>query len=509
MTMDQSRHVTQRQSTWPELAMVALVILAGTFLRFLRLDFQSLWRDELGSIQPALTARSIWALARHTPVNDTHPPLSHVILRIWSNIFGMSPAMLRGSSAFIGSLELVAVYLIARRLFEGTWPRVVAVGLSALSLFLLYYSQEVRAYIYVCLFVVIAGERFVAWLEKPSWTNALTYAAATAAAFYTFYLGMFAVLAHGAYLVFEALRGHIGWQRVAPIARPSLSAWRRSWAGVQLLALLLMVPWLLELHAQMAAFQAADSWLGRPTLHLTYHTFLMFWGWEMPPWGMYPVQKRAIVVCAIALSVIAVITVRLFRRLAISAAGGRRSDNRDVSTDRIAPLSFLSAWIIVGFGAPWVLSLLWTYHVFMPRTVIYVIPASQLLVSLAVCRLRSAELGAVAVVLLISPNIGNMPWYYSHYHKEQWRELVPYIEARAQSGDRINQSHRGFWYYGKGSFDVLTPGDIGVVRRVWVIHQTVGFDQDPIATEALLRAAGYRKENQMAFTEIAVTLWTL
>jgi Dolichyl-phosphate-mannose-protein mannosyltransferase len=492
-----------------EIILISALICVGAFLRFLKLDFQSLWRDELGSVQPALAAHSVWELARHTPPGDTHPPFSHLFLRLWSDLFGTSTFALRSSSAVWGTLGLVVIYFLSRQLFARSVQHLTLVCLTAFSLFLIYYSQEIRSYIYVATLVICAAERFVAWYKNPHWFNSLAYSLVTAIVFYTFYLGIFAVVGHGVYMLLEFIRGRIPWQRVMPTSRSSVRTIHKTWVGAHILSFLYVSPWLFELTRQ-ASDITQEFWTAKPTAHLTYHTLLMFLGWEMPPWGFYPPRRAAIQLAAVILTVALLFISYIGRHLPIWSAVEVHEDaganQLEHSPD---PFMFSLTWVVVGFSLPWLISYYSSLHIFMPRTVIYVVPGVLLFCTCVISRIPFVPLRNISVALLLAPGIGNMPWYYSHYHKEQWRDLVPYVEERAHVDDVLfaKQPARGFEYYGRKQLDELSHRDIGVAQRVWVIRQTVGSDQDASDTQQSLQAAGYHMSDGREFAEIAATLW--
>ena len=119
---------------------VILAIAAG--IRFYNLGSQSLWSDEGNSA--ALVTRSFAQIALDAG-RDIHPPLYYWILKAWTGTFGRGEIPLRSLSALLGTLLVLAVAELARRLYGE--PAGLAAGfVSALAPFQLYYSQEARMY---------------------------------------------------------------------------------------------------------------------------------------------------------------------------------------------------------------------------------------------------------------------------------------------------------------------------------------------------------------------------
>ncbi len=134
-------HMGGRGEGWLPLALILLALI----LRLWRWDAQSLWLDE---------AMSWWwarlpfqeTLARGLQIaGDPHPPLYYLALHLWSSAFGDGEGALRAFSILAGTLLVLPIYGLGRRLFN---PAVGAIAglLVAVNPFLIWYSQEVRMY---------------------------------------------------------------------------------------------------------------------------------------------------------------------------------------------------------------------------------------------------------------------------------------------------------------------------------------------------------------------------
>src|SRR5690242_2158966 len=72
------------------------IVLVAACLRFYRLDYQSLFRDEGHTI---VQAHGGWATLWRSAAEDAHPVLYWIVLRGWVGIFGASVWALRALSA--------------------------------------------------------------------------------------------------------------------------------------------------------------------------------------------------------------------------------------------------------------------------------------------------------------------------------------------------------------------------------------------------------------------------
>ena len=148
---------------WIKIALLLILLLAA-FLRFYRLDAQSLWADEGNSV--SLSGRSlpyITAGAAH----DIHPPLYYYLLHFWMLVFGNSEFAIRVLSALLGTGLVYLTYLLGRYL-SNHWLGLIAAFLSAISPFQVYYSQEARMYILLAALSALSVYSFIKLLEAES-----------------------------------------------------------------------------------------------------------------------------------------------------------------------------------------------------------------------------------------------------------------------------------------------------------------------------------------------------
>jgi mannosyltransferase len=121
-------------------------------LRFATLDRQSFWLDELVTV--SLVRKSFGDMVHAIPHSEATPYLYYILAWPWSRLFGSGEVGLRSLSALAGTATVVAAYgagasLVSRRV------GLIAAALVAVNPFLLWYSQEARAYALVTLFVSV------------------------------------------------------------------------------------------------------------------------------------------------------------------------------------------------------------------------------------------------------------------------------------------------------------------------------------------------------------------
>src|SRR5262245_40940058 len=137
-----------------------LAFAIGTFLRFYKLGEKQLWVDEIIQVIHSMPNRLTDLLAG---ISDDRgaAPLDYLIQHLFISTLGTSEITARIHAAIFGSLTLVAIYFLARKLLE---ERVAS--LTAL-LYVVYplhhhYSQEGRPY---ALFTFLTVCSYIAFLN--------------------------------------------------------------------------------------------------------------------------------------------------------------------------------------------------------------------------------------------------------------------------------------------------------------------------------------------------------
>ncbi len=147
-----------------EVLFIAIILAAAAFLRFYRIGGQSYWIDELLSLGASSTpiGVSFWKKILY----DLHGPLYTVIIHFLRQI-STAEYLLRAPSAVAGVLS---VYFMYRWLIILGRRDVALYGALFLALhpYNLYYSQELRFYSLLTLFVILSMIAFERYLRDPT-----------------------------------------------------------------------------------------------------------------------------------------------------------------------------------------------------------------------------------------------------------------------------------------------------------------------------------------------------
>lgn len=202
------------------------ILALAMALRFYHLTSAAIWGDEGSSLLLSEYALSdLWFHAAH----DVHPPLYFLLLRGWIELFGDSIGSIRSMSAIPGVIAVGLGVWLTRRL--STRRAAVLAGiLLALLPTAVRYSQEVRMYSLLGVWLLGATLALVYWVKQPERTRYLAaYAVLMGAGFYTHYFTALCVLVHWAYL------GVLWRERL--LMRPA-------WWAANVAIVLMYLPWL-------------------------------------------------------------------------------------------------------------------------------------------------------------------------------------------------------------------------------------------------------------------------
>ncbi len=255
--------IRQRLFALNERSVLAGILLIGLVARLLGIASRPIWYDEAFAIlfsEKGLAAMLQGTLAPDISgaAADIHPLAYYTLLWGWMQVFGGSLFSVRMLSVLLGLGIILTAYFLLRAMFAN--PKLALLGALGLALapFQAHYSQEIR--MYALLALALTGATFALWqglsTNQRRWW--VLFAVCAALAEYTQNLAAF-------YLVPLALTPVLlrRWDKVKMTALAG--------AG----ALLLYLPWLLQLPAQLAKIQNA-YWVERPTLVNVFTTLLSY-----------------------------------------------------------------------------------------------------------------------------------------------------------------------------------------------------------------------------------------
>lgn len=147
---------------------ILLIMLVGIALRLICINKpDGLWNDEYVSWMISATPFG------HGFVNavksQCHMPFYYLYLKFFMTFLGQSDLALRLTSTFAGVISIVAMFFVGKEKDEKTG--LFCAGFSAISSFLIYYSQEVRLYSVLFLFSALALLYLIRTVKQPNKKN--------------------------------------------------------------------------------------------------------------------------------------------------------------------------------------------------------------------------------------------------------------------------------------------------------------------------------------------------
>jgi mannosyltransferase len=228
----------------------ALVVIAAV-IRIVVLTNQSYWMDEALT---AYEARLPLGAMLNTVVHvETTPPLYFVLIWAWAHVFGTGEAALRSVSMLAGVALVPLAYLSARDLVS---PRagMFAAALVTFNPFLIWYSQEARAYM---LLAALSGASFLCFIRarrRPNGRNLAWWAIWSSLALATHFFAGFLVAPEALWLLWRART------RAAAAAVAVVAAVQAAMLPFALLDTGHGVGWIAQIPRHVRLAQAISEW---------------------------------------------------------------------------------------------------------------------------------------------------------------------------------------------------------------------------------------------------------
>ena len=382
--------------------LLILIVLLASGIRFYKAGSESIWFDEYWSYQCA-DQGNIAEVVKEVSKTENSPPLYHIVLHFWNNIFQPTVINMRMLSVLFGVLTVYGIYLLSCKLI-GVRAGLMCSFLMAISPYSIWYSQEIRMYILVLLLCIYSTYQFVMCLHERRKTNLFLYFLSSLAGLYTHYYFIFVLFFHIIYLVILLDGKKFSFKH----ARGFLISY--------LFLAILFLPWLLTVRNN--APLNSISWIESPNLltlfrifgHLSTGTFDHF-----PPIG------------------IKVFGTLLFCGLFIFGAF-----SHDIRQGKEKKLLYVLG-LIIPICSALIISILWKPMVYEgKRYLIITLPFFYMGVSAGWVRLKGRLLKGIVLITLVGFSAISLYYLYEFPQKRNWREVSSYISAHSQIGDVIS-----------------------------------------------------------------------
>ncbi len=364
-----------------------LVVAAslGIWLRVSVLSVGSLWMDELWTLDAV--SRSFIGMARLLP-SDSKPPLWSMLSWVWLRVSGTyDVGTVRLLPLFFGLAAIAAPVLGAARMRSLRTPMLVLASLTAVSLFALHYSVELRAYAMMMAFGTAATVLWAGLLtgelpRRGTWI--FLFALMGALSGFSHYYGH---LLYGG----ELLALVVTWRWKRPHGPLAILA---GWAALSLLPIsawyfLTRGRFPSEPVADVPSWSIVQTWLAyafAPVSNLVAGHGLRY---------IYPDESRGIEVILAAATGLAIVGVIVW------------SLTRQGRDRQLQPASIVGAWclliIVAGVAGAWAASIVLPPSM-NPRNLAALLPLLYLAIACAATQARSERLNQLmgAAVVAVS-----------------------------------------------------------------------------------------------------------
>lgn len=150
------------------------ILIIASFMRLYKLDFQSIWLDEIYTMKMTDPEVSFSKQIFDINKQEGFPYLYFIILKILHSIFEYSPIVGRLFSAFFGVFGVFMIYKLGKLLFNKSTGLTAAL-IACFSEFAIFTSQDARPYSFYFFAVIVAFYYLVVFLRNLSLRNAVLY----------------------------------------------------------------------------------------------------------------------------------------------------------------------------------------------------------------------------------------------------------------------------------------------------------------------------------------------
>lgn len=173
-----------------------LLVLFAIILRILFIDKPAgFWHNEMVMYNQTIAGGPLDIIKAAVDA-DVHFPLYQLMLAGWMKIFGNGDITIRLFSVLAGVLTVVMAFFTGKEIKDEKTGNIFAF-LTAINATLIFYSQEVKFYIFLALFVTISMFFIIRIIKNNHIKDYVGYTLANAAIVYTFTIGILYVIAQG------------------------------------------------------------------------------------------------------------------------------------------------------------------------------------------------------------------------------------------------------------------------------------------------------------------------
>lgn len=376
--------------------LVAIIVFAAV-LRFYHIDFQSIWLDEIHTMNeanPNVKLTEVYALVTKS---EQMPPLYFYLLYFLFNIFGYFTVVARIFSAVLGIAGVFSLYLLGKELVNKKVGLIAAL-LLCVNFFHINYSQEARPYILLVVFTNFSFYYLIKFLKQPNRKNAIIHGVFATLMIYSHFFGLFTLFSQYAVLLFFLL--------IESKEKRKDFLFNSFLSGVT--TGLLFLP-IIGVFLNVADIK--EFWIQRPTLEVFTTIFKEFFGgFEL----IFPLILFSFI----------------FFIVRLSKEKDQTINYQNVVVNKnLLSFVILLSWIVLSILVPLIRTYL-SVPMLISRYFIEIIPAIILILAIGIIEMRNRVIrnSFIAVFVIFSlTDIFIIKDYYNTVLKTQFREATNFI----------------------------------------------------------------------------------
>ncbi len=385
------------------------ILFFGAFLRFYKLDFQSIWLDEIHTMiecNPKISFKESYDIAAF---REQMPQLYFLCIKLFSTILGHTPFVVRMFSALIGVVSLYAIYLLGKEL-KNSKTGLIAAALLAVNYFHIWYSQEGRPYAMFALMAIFSFYRLIIFIKRSTLKNALYYGLFSALMIDTHFFGLFVLVSQAIIILFFLFE--LPKEARMDFFKLSLIA------GVTTIVL-----WLPSLKVFFDVMEIKSFWIQPPSLEVYSQLFKEFFG-----------NSEAVLIMAFLMAI--------FYFLKVFT---QKKEEGVACKDNPILLSFVlfSSWIFITLFIPILRSYL-DIPMIVSRYFIGVLPAVILIIAIGISSIKTNLVQRIIILFFVVTSLTDIiviKDYYNKIGKTQYREITETIIKRNKDRDKVVSSY--------------------------------------------------------------------
>lgn len=422
------------------------VFILSFGIRLWRLDSESAWIDEAYSIH--LSQVSIEDIILGC-INDQHPPLYYIILKIWlGNSIDVFKARLL--SVLIGSINIVQIMIILRasKIFNMRTTLITGL-LVSVSPMHIWYSQEVRMYILLCFFILLSIQTFVQLLryiekeiQRLQYFLWFLFVIFNVLSLYTHYFSAFIILFELIVFIF-----YIFYKKIT-IKKTLFGMFSFFAIGLAFL------PWVSVVLNQLLFHKL--NWIDETTIYL-----------------IATLINRLIIGPGV-IFLPKVLNLFLFISFILFILYGLRKSRKNLP-ESYSFILLLILWIIIPIFLITFLSII--YPIFQFKQLIIILVPILATTVFLILHVFNKKIAILILCCLLGVNFLSSIYQHFSITKDDWRGLTDFIEQNYNSDDVIyfntSASQLGFTLYQKTNVQIIGfPQEYDVIKGGWNRNET-------------------------------------